>query len=316
MRTTGKRVAIAAALAAVAVVVLGGIILQDWIIEWLPRREALPPFPKMSDEGERFIQARKAKILAEIEALGGRHPWAGEYFAGNGLGRNFSLWIAPRAGFAYEWHGCVGLYDRNCGKVLQGSRLKLRCRFPNDDDDFHVIAEIVPAELIPLAWGERMYLLAPTEVIGFCNAYNAGWEPRKLPLGQVFLRRGDQEKAADGSPPLLGPFAKYLLKEPLVVRIAAIDGIPKEEGAPEERRRTTTVAIDAGSAEGVFEEMWLFPVEADAADIVDGFEVVKVAEHSSKATVEQYESSSTKKLPPGPQVGWKLSTRPRATAGR
>ena len=56
--------------------------------------------------------SKRQEIQAEITQLG-YHKWAGEYYAGGGLGVNTSVIIAPKAGYVFEWHGCLGLYDRN-----------------------------------------------------------------------------------------------------------------------------------------------------------------------------------------------------------
>ena len=69
-----------------------------------------------------------------------------------------------------------------------------------------------------------------------------------------------------------------------------------------------------GSAEGVFLGMELHLVEPDPSTFPRGiaaFEVEQVAEHSSKALLTQYEPPEEKKELPSPEVGWKLSTRPR-----
>src|ERR1700730_15103618 len=79
---------------------------------------------KFSTQAENEARARKGKIQAEIKGLG-EHPWAGEYYEGDGLGVGISLSLAPESGFVFEWHGCMGVYDRNYGELRrrQGSSL-------------------------------------------------------------------------------------------------------------------------------------------------------------------------------------------------
>src|SRR5262245_32032 len=71
---------------------------------------------KQSATAERTANSMRDKIRAEVKSLG-EHEWAGEYYAGDGLGVNTSLAIAPKSGYVFEWHGCLGLYDRNYGAV-------------------------------------------------------------------------------------------------------------------------------------------------------------------------------------------------------
>ncbi len=77
-----------------------------------------PDMRKFSDEVEKTAKKLQEKIQEEIKTLG-EHPWAGEYYEGDGLGVNVSLSITPKAGYLYEWHGCMGLYDRNYGAVKE-----------------------------------------------------------------------------------------------------------------------------------------------------------------------------------------------------
>jgi hypothetical protein len=69
---------------------------------------------------------------------------------------NTTLSIAPKAGFVFEWHGCMGLYDRNYGSVTwTNNRLELSFKFKNDRQGFQGLAN----ELVPVSWGKRRYLV-------------------------------------------------------------------------------------------------------------------------------------------------------------
>jgi hypothetical protein len=73
---------------------------------------------KRSAESEATVKTRIEQITAEAAAITASGPhWAGQYYHGDGLGVNVSLTIAPEAGFAFAWHGCLGVYDRNWGSV-------------------------------------------------------------------------------------------------------------------------------------------------------------------------------------------------------
>lgn len=61
---------------------------------------------KFSSKAARNSLARTQSIKAELKDMG-EHPWAGEYYEGDGLGTKIALLIAPKNGFVYKWHGGV-----------------------------------------------------------------------------------------------------------------------------------------------------------------------------------------------------------------
>src|SRR5437762_1117844 len=80
---------------------------------------------KNIDQAEKTAEKLRQQVREEIKTLG-IHAWVGDYYWGDGLGANISLILAPQAGFLFEWHGCVGLYDRNYGAVIWANdRLRL-----------------------------------------------------------------------------------------------------------------------------------------------------------------------------------------------
>jgi hypothetical protein len=96
---------------------------------------------KQSQNAEQAAKSLRITIQDEIAALG-NHEWAGEYYEGDGLGVNVSLILAPKSGYVFEWHGCLGLYDRNYGAVtLKDRRIRLSFTFPNKREGFQGIAE-------------------------------------------------------------------------------------------------------------------------------------------------------------------------------
>src|SRR5262245_11234809 len=102
-------------------------------------------------DAEQAANLKRDQIRAEVEKLGA-HPWAGEYYAGDGLGVNTVVLLAPKAGYVFEWHGCLGLYDRNYGPVAEkDGKLSLSFTFENSREGFHGIAP----ELVPVSWGAR-----------------------------------------------------------------------------------------------------------------------------------------------------------------
>src|SRR5438128_6024543 len=173
---------------------------------------------KQSRAAERTAKSMRKKILAEVKRLA-EHEWAGEYYAGDGLGVNTSLSIAPKSGFVFEWHGCLGLYDRNYGAVVStNNRLRLSFTFENQQKGFQGIAP----ELIPVRWGDRRYLVPADDVVGFCNRVNDGSEPRDGAHGFFLLRKDDEKKQVAGSPKVPKEFEPYLLSEPIVAEIVSV----------------------------------------------------------------------------------------------
>jgi len=172
---------------------------------------------KQSAAAERTAKRMREKILAEVKRLG-EHEWAGEYYAGDGLGVNTSVAMAPNSGFVFEWHGCLGLYDRNYGAVTwTNGRIRLSFTFENQRNGFQGIAQ----EFIPISWGSRHYLVPGDEVIGFCNNINQGLEPRAGGRGFYLLRKGDENKEVTGFPKLPDEYRSYLLGKPIEAIISA-----------------------------------------------------------------------------------------------
>jgi len=144
------------------------------------------------------VKVKFDEIEKEIASLED-HPWAGLYYQGAGLGANLTLAIAPKSGFAFTWYGCLGLYDQNYGEITEeDGRLKFSFALENAENQTFGI----PAEFLPVPWGERLYLIPPDEMIEFSNEINSRREPRNEAFGQFFMRVGDWEKEVQGQRPL------------------------------------------------------------------------------------------------------------------
>ncbi len=241
------------------------------------------------EQAEESANALRRTISAEIKTLDS-HEWAGEYYQGDGLGVNVLLLLAPESGFLFEWHGCMGLYDRNYGSVSGSEgRVRLSFTFENNRKGFQGIAE----EFAPITWGDRKYLVPADEIVGFCNAVNDGSEPRKDAHGIHLLRRGDEEKDARGLPIVPEEFKPYLLSRPIEVDVVSVG------------RRTlnkTLVVLNCGKKHGLLPGMQLHVVKPD--HMVESVTVTTAEDERSEATMAQIFNDDRP-----PQVGWKLSTR-------
>jgi hypothetical protein len=252
---------------------------------------------KHSAQAETTAKTLRLQIREEIKTLG-NHVWAGEYYFGDGLGVNVSLIIAPKSGYLFEWHGCMGLYDRNYGAVtcIKG-RLRLSFTFPNKRQGFEGIAE----ELVPIAWGDRKYLVPADGIVGFCNAVNDGSESRKGPHGFYLLRRGDEEKEVKGFPPVPEKFRPYLLASPIDAEIVGVGKFTTRPSVCDWKFRDTPVTLNRGKKQGLLVGMTLHVAEPD--NVVESVTITKVDDERSEAVMTQMEEEK------GPRIGWKLSTR-------
>lgn len=216
-----------------------------------PDREPVDRGPKFTEETAREYGEREDRIKAELEALG-NHEWAGNYYLGDGLGVNISLTLGPKSGFVFDWHGCLGLYDRNFGRVREeDGRIELACEFENGRKGIRPIAE----ELIPVRWGSRRYLIAADEMVKFCNAINAGSEPRHGGHGSFLLRRGDSEKEVGGQPEVPGEFRRYLLEKPIEATVRMIGAVQTHARDRGYTYRTVTMLLTVGKRDGVLPGM-------------------------------------------------------------
>jgi len=254
---------------------------------------------KFSPEAEAEADARRTKILAEVAAFGGKE-WAGSYYAGDGLGVNTTLVLAPQAGFVFEWHGCMGVYDRNYGPVtVVDGTLTLTFTFENSHDGFEGIA----SEFVPVTWGARVYLVPADDVIGFCGAVNSGEEPRSNMHGNYLLRRGDEAKPVEGWPAVPAAYRVCLLPEPVQAAVIAVGSSTTRTGKGTVEFRETPVTIDAGTKHGLQPGMQLYVTEP--ANLVEWIRLVTLEEDRAQGVMTEVGLNGDP-----PQVGWRLSTLP------
>jgi hypothetical protein len=249
---------------------------------------------KFSKESKATSEKKKRLISQELSSLKG-HPWAGKYYYGDGLGVNVDLSLAPNSGFVFTWNGCLGLYDLNYGDVVEADgKIRLVLKFPNDRQGFQGIA----AELTPVVWGERHYLIPADEIVNFANAINAGFEPSKGRSWRFLLRAGDERRVVRGQPNIPAQYSDYLLKNPIRAQIASI-----KESHLESSSRITTVVLDVGNAQGVKQGME-FHVYSPSR-IFESAEIINVNPSSSEAIIIQREVDEKYGRP---STDWKLST--------
>jgi hypothetical protein len=253
---------------------------------------------KFSASAERAAASKRRAILAEIKKFPS-HPWAGEYYAGDGLGVNTLFVAAPISGYVFEWHGCMGVYDRNYGAAAwTNGRIRLSFTFENQTKGFQGIA----AELTPVSWGPRHYLIPADDLVGFCNNVNEGREPRNDSHGFYLLREGDENKSVSGFPNVPEEYRQYLLAKPIEATIIAVGQYTTRPSVVDWKFKDTPVTIDAGTRQGLHVGTEL--VVTEPQDVVESVRVTKADESRSEAVMVQAGEQE-----PGPKVGWRLSTQ-------
>jgi hypothetical protein len=107
---------------------------------------------------------------------------AGEYVRSDGF-MHERLTLAAPGSFVYVELGCVGGPTTHQGKAtLTADRVSIEGR--------HGVLE---PELVPVAWGQRHYLVAPGEMKRFCSYVSGKTMDEPIPF---FLRAEDQSKPA------------------------------------------------------------------------------------------------------------------------
>lgn len=184
--------------------------------------------------------------------------WAGEYYTGDGLGVNVTIYLAPMTGIAYRNYGCMGLYDADYGTIVESL-----------PDGLHVnlalgaeCGSFLRDRLYFVCWGDRKYLVPENRMLDVVNAYNQGGYSRSR-LGGVPKRhvegesyRGSSRPDPEGPPQLAPEYAKLILEEPIALTVSAVS----DERLTIEtysKRIDCLVEFSTGSDAGVFEGMEL-----------------------------------------------------------
>jgi hypothetical protein len=238
--------------------------------------------------GTRAQEARGGLTAEEVVgSYGYSSQWAGS-------ARTFA------AGGKYSQNGgsCThtslyeGTYEVAGGRVV--IRVNSRRQWPNGNPE--AAEEIKPEEgetwddkpeqLLPVRWGGRLYLMDEDDLRGFCNAVNAGFEPRGgeddpnyspllrgVHFGSFYLREGDEKKKVTGEPELPGGWRRFLLKEPVEGLVLSVGGGEGE------------AVVNVGARKGLRPGMLLFIV-SDGQDLPpefpDGMQVLSVEEETAK----------------------------------
>jgi len=248
------------------------------------------------------VVRRRIQVLAEL-AEQPAEEWAGEYFEGDGLGENTTLYLAPRSGISATWFGCMGLYGANEGDIERVDDRTLAFHFnrPNESGRFGMF----PATVRVVRWGERRYLIPAERFIDFVNAINSGAEPGTDRYSGFLRRNGDESKPAIGSPDLPEEMLAQIRPKPLFVKVSSVQRQAQYDavGGPVCPFELT---FDAPQGEVLAPGLKLSPV---AVDMYESARVV--ATHGQEVIAKILFFDACDQVVQPPTVGMKLTTGSR-----
>ena len=248
---------------------------------------------------EHAVEAQRAAIAKE-NSIAPRVAWAGDYYSGDGTGLNVSLSLAPLSGVAATWQGCLGTYAANKGSVIpqaDGSLL-LKYEQPNDERSIGFAEHVVP-----VAWGERMYMLSEQELPAFASAVNLGDEPRNDAQGLFLMREGDEQRKAYGMP-VLPPAQQSLIRGvPLEVGVVSVTRL--QDVRADHFECQYRLELDHGTNDGLVAGMELLAIGSTAANRVTLEQTTPI---SAAGTIMLFGDECT-------EPGQRPSTKMRFTTG-
>ena len=272
----------------VAMLVLGAAMLSLPFVRYATAATMNPEAAQrtvVEANGEsRELHERSAAIEAELKRSPG-HPWAGDYYEGDGLGANIRMQMSPVAGVAATLHGCLGLYDANEGRVAVLPDGSLRLDFARSESEE---PSRFPDRVVPVHWGERRYLIPPSAMSHFVAAINQGDEPRAGPHGRFLLATGDERKNVDGLPGLPAEHLKAIRTHSLRADFIAARQLPDERVFEEMCTKRYAVDIKLDESAGPVRPGDIFMTEFPRNTFAD-LSVVSVDGNRANGVVEVLE---------------------------
>ena len=207
------------------------------------------------DERDRRIVAELAGLDRATLADGDwAKEWAGTYYTGDGLGMNVTIKLAPKAGVAYTWHGCMGLYDANHGDIVEpfNDGVVVRMAINTQASIYSFMSE----KLYFVRWGERRYLVPEAKMLQLINNYNEGGYARRE-MYSIPLRFEEQVERTHrteppGRPQLPPEYARLIIEKPLRLKISKVTSQPPREVTPGVEVTKCAIEFEGGQDQGVF----------------------------------------------------------------
>ncbi|MFN0244153.1 MAG: hypothetical protein ACKVWV_14785 [Planctomycetota bacterium] len=211
---------------------------------------SMPQRPPLATRDLRTCEELEERIEASIGSRSGKSGWAGKYVAS---GRNWgsALHVAPDLGFvAHHESGhmpndsdTLDCTDLEWGRVEErDGALWLDPAMPCDID---ILRHFSP--LVPIAWGDRRYLVRAADLLEFVCSVESGAEPRGGTSGQYYLREGDERTIVEK--PLEIPEAfRETWRASVHARVIHVLAVLDD---PLQFYRKTTLELDVGTAHAV-----------------------------------------------------------------
>ena len=239
----------------------------------------------VQDTQARDAAAVAASVIPPQIAVGDVRSLSGEYSFGNGLDENCTLEISPDGRFFYKRCNCEVVVEQVAGIVaMQDGELRLQPDKPRDK-----WPRGAAPNLVPVTWGQRLYLVPQDDLVGFSNHVNKGLEPvTRGNMGRYFLREGDWDRPATGKPELPPDWKKRLLDKPITGQVAG-----KDPGG--------RWIINLGQNHGVYDHMELSAWTTDQRQFV----ALRVTETGSETSAVAIEGAPADT----PILGWIVYSR-------
>ncbi len=203
-----------------------------------------------------------AQITEELKALDRAalkdtdwdKEWAGEYYDGDGLGRNFTIRLAPKSGIAATNYGCLGFYGGDHGTIVEVLPDGLKIKPVLGADNYGMLDE----RLYFVRWGDRRYLVPEYSMMKLVNNYNEGGFARS---GMYSIPRlhtpgasyHGYDAAPDGKPALPAKYAKLLHDTPITLKVTKLSKIVKKGVTTGVQGYFADIEFDGGAENGVYE---------------------------------------------------------------
>ncbi|MCY2989929.1 MAG: hypothetical protein NTY19_18965 [Planctomycetota bacterium] len=272
-----------------------------------------PLFARPSDavvaKGNEILERVNSETKANAQELNA-WPWPGQYYAGDGIGFNLRLAIAPKAGVVYWCDSDLGgLYELNYGSFREKDGY-IHLTFDKKGVKDTGSAEGLHPVLVPIRWGDRRYLIPENEMIDFCNHINSG--SQNVSRAARFLRHvDDRDKKTAGIPKVPPRYQTYLLKEPVDAEVTWIGKtviLERKDRWPPGKHRVTKVRLNRGKGDGLLPGMELFHPKFPDLRVLDVTASTCHAETSECLLAKEATDTDDAKMPQI-RLGLRYSTR-------
>jgi hypothetical protein len=252
------------------------------------------------DELPKAVTQRIQAVQQDLANTKEQPFWAGKFVEGDGLGTNITLYVSPKSGAAVTNFGCLGLYGADEGQlsVLQDGSLK----FAFSRRRSGALGEFGDS-MLPVHWGERVYLLPHQRIYEFVLAANRGFEQLPGMGGGRFL---NNQKAIQGLPELPEPYRAALRQKAVDAKVLHVTQTGKRVLGNEPMcQMRYEITIDQGDSAGLKIGEMLAAVEPQDAYADLKLESVSGSEATGNISILEDDCSHLQHVP---STAWEFST--------